>query len=618
MTTIEHVSSITDLTEGFKMDQKVNDAPINYKKTKSISDSNHISKKKKSLSERDQWSGPFDFIMSMIAYAVGLGNVWRFPYLCFKNGGGSFILGCLCIIFSLGALPVFIIEITIGQYTQRGAMEVWNLCPLFKGVGIGNVVIAFMCIAYFCVISSWNDETCITGRENAAIISGITTNLSKHNLTTETSVEQYWERRVLMQSNSISTFGGIQWELLGIMTLTWIIVYFALWKGITRARKDYVMACFAFFGQANADFLALLLFWNIVIGLISSFVYFCALSPYFMLAVLLVRGLTLPGANIGIYFYLTPNATKLWDITVWKDAGTQVFYSYGVGFGTLIALGSHNKKLITASGFVVFSILGYMSVLVDKNIAQIVKPGPGLAFLAYPEVASNLPLKQVWSMLFFLMITILGLDSQICMLEGLYTALEDVFPHFLRKYKKISLAITCLFFFILGIPMAGSYWLTLFDAYGASGIALLFVVFFEITGLSWGFGAHKVRDALKEMIGIELWSCWIIIWKFITPSVVGILFFFCIYKYQPLKYPTGENFPIWAEMFGFFLSSCSMVVIPGYAIYNLCFLNLGGSTKERLRHGLQPPSDLETGLPPPLAFEQNDFDMEYIDCDCTK
>uniref|UniRef100_A0A0R3RNI3 Sodium-and chloride-dependent GABA transporter 1 n=1 Tax=Elaeophora elaphi TaxID=1147741 RepID=A0A0R3RNI3_9BILA len=295
--------------------------------------------------------------------------------------------------------------------------------------------------------------------------------------------------------------------------------------------------------------------------------------------------------------------------------------------------------------------------------------GPGLAFLAYPEVASNLPLKQVWSMLFFLMITILGLDSQICMLEGLYTALEDVFPHFLRKYKKTSLAITCLFFFIIGIPMvsyvrsdilvnlqvyaleiltlipyvdctytAGSYWLTLFDAYGASGIALLFVVFFEVTGLSWGFGAQKVRSALKEMVGIQLWACWIIVWKFITPFVTAasffckirtktkknrnnyfqILFLFCIYKYQPLKYPTGENFPIWAEIFGFFLSSCSMVVIPGYAIYYLLTVNLDYSTNERLRRGLHPPSDFETGLPPSIAFEQQDIDLEYIDCDCTR
>jgi SNF family Na+-dependent transporter len=107
---------------------------------------------------------------------------------------------------------------------------------------------------------------------------------------------------------------------------------------------------------------------------------------------------------------------------------------------------------ITA-GFAVFSILGYMSVVTDKNIAEIVKPGVGLTFLAYPEVASNLPLKQVWAFLFFLMITILGLDSQVCMLEGMFTALEDAFPTLLRRYKKISLAVTCGIFFVIGIPM---------------------------------------------------------------------------------------------------------------------------------------------------------------------
>lgn len=183
----------------------------------------------------------------------------------------------------------------------------------------------------------------------------------------------------------------------------------------------------------------------------------------------------------GISFYLTPNITKLSETTVWKDAGTQVFYSYGVGFGTLIALGSHNKinhnsyrdafimcfingGTSILAGFAIFSILGYMSVVANKSIAEIVKPGVGLAFLAYPEVASNLPLKQLWAFLFFLMITILGLDSQVCMMEGLFTALEDTFPFLLRKHKKISLLVTCLFFFILGIPMvsyAGAHWLSM-------------------------------------------------------------------------------------------------------------------------------------------------------------
>uniref|UniRef100_A0A0K0DN96 Sodium:neurotransmitter symporter family protein n=1 Tax=Angiostrongylus cantonensis TaxID=6313 RepID=A0A0K0DN96_ANGCA len=205
-----------------------------------------------------------------------------------------------------------------------------------------------------------------------------------------------------------------------------------------------------------------------------------------------------------------------------------------------------------------------------------------LAFLAYPEVASNLPAKQVWACLFFLMITILGLDSQVCMMEGLFTALEDSFPFILRKHKKVSLAVTCLIFFIIGIPMvtnAGAHWLQLVDNYGASGYALLFVVFFEVVGLSWGFGAERIRAAMKEMVGIKLSYPWIIIWKFAAPSTCAVLFFFCVIYYQPLKYPNGTDYPVWANVFGLFLSSCSMIVIPAYAVYYLLFTNKQMSVK---------------------------------------
>uniref|UniRef100_A0A8L8Q7N2 Transporter n=1 Tax=Heligmosomoides polygyrus TaxID=6339 RepID=A0A8L8Q7N2_HELPZ len=552
-----------------------------------VVDERHANAPYSEREERDQWTGKFDFLMSMIAYAVGLGNVWRFPYLCFKNGGGSFLV-VYAIFFSLGAVPIFIMEVTIGQYLQKGAMEMWRMCPLFKGVGIGNVVISFMCIAYFCVIVSWamfymissftpvfpwescdnfwNDIKCITGKESAEVLKSLTKNLSSVGLSTQTSVEQFWENRVLQQTPTIEEFGGIQWELLGILFFTWVIVYFALWKGITKARK---------------------------------FVYFCALFPYILIIVLLARGLTLEGAGTGIYYYLKPNLTRLADTTVWKDAGTQVFYSYGVGFGALIALGSHNKfnhncfrdgiimcfingGTSILAGFVVFSILGYMSVIAQKDIAEIVKPGVGLAFLAYPEVASNLPAKQLWSFLFFLMITILGLDSQVCMVEGLFTALEDAFPFILHKHKKVSLALTCLGFFFIGIPMvshAGAYWLQLMDNYGASGYGLLFVVFFEVVGLSWGFGAERIRAALYEMIGIHLSYPWIIVWKYISPAICAILFVFCVIYYQPLTYPSGEDYPVWANGFGFFVSSCSMVVIPGYALYYLLFTNRHLSAK---------------------------------------
>nr|CAD2199989.1 unnamed protein product [Meloidogyne enterolobii] len=565
------------------------------------------------LFDRGQWSGQFDFLMSMIAYAVGLGNVWRFPYLCFKNGGGSFLV-VYALFFVFGAVPIFIMEVTVGQYLQRGAMEMWKMCPIFKGVGIGNVVIAFMCIAYFCVIVSWatfymissfnstfpwetcnnywNNGQCVTGKESTSEIMRITSNLSRYGLSIESSVEQYWERRVLKQTATISDIGGIQWELLGLMFLSWVIVYFALWKGITQARK---------------------------------FVYFCAIFPYFLIVVLLIRGLTLPGAMTGISFYLTPNLTKLTETTVWKDAGTQVFYSYGVGFGTLIALGSHNKfthncyrdaivmcfingMTSILAGFAIFSILGFMSTVAAKPIAEIVKPGVGLAFLAYPEVASNLPLKTT------LGISLLSNDYNSRLGQPrLFTALEDTFPTLLRKYKKISLLLTCLFFFIIGIPMvtyAGAHWLTLVDAYGASGIALLFVVFFEVVGLAWGFGTHRVRKALKEMVGFYPLSCFNILWKYTAPLSALILFVCCLVMYEPLRYPTGKNYPYWAEAFGFCLSACSMVVIPGYALYYIFHRGDNLTPLERFRRGIHPPNELEITA---HRSGHNDEELEFID-----
>ncbi|PAV55904.1 hypothetical protein WR25_13364 [Diploscapter pachys] len=383
------------------------------------------------------------------------------------------------------------------------------------------------------------------------------------------------------------------------MFLSWIIVYFALWKGITEARK---------------------------------LVYFCALFPYCLIAVLLIRGLTLEGAATGIYYYLKPNITRLMETTVWKDAGTQVFYSYGVGFGTLIALGSHNKfnhncvrdaimmcfingSTSILAGFAIFSVLGYMSVTAGKDIADIVKPGVGLAFLVYPEVASNLPvMRQFFAVLFFLMITILGLDSQICMVEGLFTAIEDRFP-ILRRHKKISLGLTCLFFFLLGIPMvtkAGVHWLTLVDAYGASGYALLFVVFWEVIGLAYGFGAERVRAAVKEMTGMSLPKFIIYVWKFVSPATAFLLFIFCIVYYQPVKYADHRDFPLWANIFGWFLSLCSMIVIPGYALYYLFFTNRHLSFAERLRKGsgMAIDSNPGTGV---RTSHINGEEMKFLD-----
>ena len=160
-------------------------------------------------------------------------------------------------------------------------------------------------------------------------------------------------------------------------------------------------------------------------------VWFTALFPYFVLIILLIRGLTLPGAGEGIKYYLTPNFSALGDANVWVDAATQVFFSLGPGFGVLLAFASYNRfhnnvyrdALLTSAvnsatsflaGFVIFSVLGYMAHRNNVEVKDVAAEGPGLVFIVYPEAIATFPGAPFFSVMFFLMLLTLGLDSSVC------------------------------------------------------------------------------------------------------------------------------------------------------------------------------------------------------------
>ena len=162
-----------------------------------------------------------------------------------------------------------------------------------------------------------------------------------------------------------------------------------------------------------------------------------------------------------------------WQISriVWfSDGGTQIFFSYGVGIGALLALGSYNKfhhnchrdaivvcciNTFTSffSATVIFSILGYMAHQKGVEVGDVVKSGPGLAFLVYPEVVLTIAPSPFWAFLFFVMLLTLGIDSQFCGVESLITGLVDNWPEVLRPHrKKFTLGMTA-FMCLLGLPM---------------------------------------------------------------------------------------------------------------------------------------------------------------------
>lgn len=557
--------------------------------------------------ERETWTRQMDFIMSCVGFAVGLGNVWRFPYLCYKNGGGVFLIPYLLFVF-IGGIPVFFLEISLGQFMKQGGVAAWNIAPLFTGLGLASMVIVFFCNTYYIMIlvwgiyflfhsfndplpwstcgHPWNTPNCTEDfRRVCNNLSSSSLNISAlpilngSCLNTEgmrSPVIEFWEHKVLRLSGGLTEPGSISYELVLCLILTWLIVYFCMWKGVKSTGKV---------------------------------VYFTALFPYLVLVVLLAHGATLPGAVDGIIYYLKPDWSKLGEAQVWIDAGTQIFFSYAIGLGALTALGSYNRfhnncyqdafvlAIINSgtsffAGFVVFSVLGFMAAEQGVDISKVAESGPGLAFIAYPKAVTLMPLAPLWAALFFFMLLILGLDSQFVGVEGLITGIMDMLPpkSVLGSLRReVVAAICCFICFLIDLSMVtegGMYVFQLFDYYSASGITLLWQSFWECVVIAWVYGADRFMDDVARMIGYQPLPYMKWCWSYITPLVCVGVFLFHVVNYQPLTYNAVYTYPVWGEMFGWSLALASMLCIPLTVIYKL--LRCKGSLRERWQHLTTP------------------------------
>ncbi|XP_073765634.1 solute carrier family 6 member 6a isoform X1 [Danio rerio] len=346
-----------------------------------------------------------------------------------------------------------------------------------------------------------------------------------------------------------------------------------------------------------------------------------------MLIVLLIRGVTLPGATEGIKFYLYPDLSRLKDPEVWIDAGTQIFFSYAICLGAMTSLGSYNKYKYNCyrdcmllgclnsgtsfvSGFAIFSVLGFMAQEQGIAIADVAESGPGLAFIAYPKAVTMMPLPTVWAILFFIMLLLLGLDSQFVEVEGQITSLVDLYPSLLRKgyRREIFIAVICVISYLLGLTMVtkgGMYVFQLFDYYAASGVCLLWVAFFECVAVAWVYGADNFYDAIEDMIGYRpnSWMKWS--WMLITPVLCVGCFVFSLVKYKPLTYNKLYKYPDWSIGLGWALALASMICIPMMVVIKI--IQSDGSLIERIKAVAAPVKGGASSRPKEYSLKNSEL-----------
>lgn len=434
--------------------------------------------------QRSQWGSKLGFILAAAGSAIGLGNIWRFPYTTGENGGAAFVLVYLICVIVIG-IPVLIAELTLGRYTQRnpvGAIKKIMPKGWWKFVGYLGVIAGIVILSYYSVVAGWTIG--------------------------------YIVKTALHQTGSFSDFIANPISEVGyfvlFLSLTMFVVLGGVRGGIERWSKILMPLLFL-----------------ILLGLI-------------------LFSITLPGAEAGIKFYLNPDFSKITGKTILAALG-QAFFSLSLGMGAMITYGSYinkNTNLITSATTVALSdsLIAIMAGLVifPALFAAGMSPaqGPGLVFNVLPQIFSQIPAGTIVGVFFFILLAIAALTSSISLLEvGVAWAVDEL----KITRMKATLALTFAAF-ILGIPSAMSQGYSSFFSnlhlFGKTGfldiVDFLFGSFALTFGglilsifIGWKWGSAKASDEI--MYGLDnTYKPVLKIWSFLIRFVCPVVIFFVL------------------------------------------------------------------------------------------
>ncbi|KAG5669726.1 hypothetical protein PVAND_000021 [Polypedilum vanderplanki] len=531
-------------------------------------DSEQSSRNAEDENDRDQWGKGIQFTLSCIACCVGLGNVWRFPFIALQNGGGAFVIPYIIMLLLVGR-PGYFLEMIMGQFSSRGTIKVYDCAPAMRGVGMGQMVTILAVSTYYSSILAialryffysfntvlpWSEckpewtEPCYSAN-------GIQTNDDESgNITRKSSTELYFLKEVLHARENINDgIGSINWNLFGFLALTWITVCLILMRGVRSSGKA---------------------------------AYITGIVPFIFLFIFLIRALTLPGAFNGIAFFFTPKWEDILKPGVWYAAVTQLFFSLNVFFANIIMYASYNKfshkihrdsNIITIidtgtsllAGCISFGIIGHLAhELGVDDISKVFQGGPGLVFVTYAETISKFRvLPQVFSVLFFLMLYILGLGSLIAQTSCVITVIRDQFKNVKNWHAAVGYSIFGALCGSLYTTEGGQSVLNLVDHYGTTFVNFLLAVF-EIMAFCHIYGVNRICKDVKFMLGFIPGIYWTVCWRVVTPLIMmAIIVYHFIYYENPKD--NGAEFPFIAHVVGWCITASGLIWLPLIIIWSI-------------------------------------------------
>ncbi|MCU4164037.1 sodium-dependent transporter [Carboxylicivirga caseinilyticus] len=430
-----------------------------------------------SIDTRDSFTGKFGVIAAAAGSAVGLGNIWRFPYVVGENGGGAFLLVYILFILAIG-IPVMMSELIIGRRAQKNVFGAFKALapkhPYFIIVGIMGVGAAFMILAFYSVVAGWTLEYTYLAVSN--------------NLLTKTSSEL----SVFFSEFSQSTTGPVIWMVV-FMFLTGAIVIGGVQKGIERYTKILMPVLFI------------------------------------IIVILCIKSATLDGAGKGFSFLFKPDFSKVTGKVILEALG-QAFFSLSIGMGVIATYGSYIQKkenLFTTAVSVSFADT-LIAVLAGVAIFPAVfafgidpSSGPGLVFETLPNVFNHMAGGYFFSVAFFLLLVIAALTSSVSLLE----VVVAYFAEELGMKRTVATVIATIAITLFGLlAVFSSEMFNFFDKTSSNILLPLGGILISVF-VGWVLGKLQVKDELSAHGGkVRMIGLLMIILKIIAPLAIGLVF----------------------------------------------------------------------------------------------